>query len=191
MPRISVRSKYPSRALNVAASFPPDARPAPRSLHCLSVAALRDLQAGGARGLPGGVRRPGGLLPAVAPGVLRVLPVLRAPRRPHLLLEERGRLVRASLLREPPAALRRLRRGRDRPPSLCPALPACAGVLARADSGLLWRAPSPARLPAPPGMPSGSGILLVLVTRAAAALGSWRVPKENGVKQCDVSNSLG
>ncbi|XP_039415035.1 LIM and cysteine-rich domains protein 1 [Corvus cornix cornix] len=71
---------------------------------------LRDLQAAGARGLPRGLRRPRRLLPAVAPSLLRVLPLRRAPRRPHLLLEERGCLVRAPLLREPPAPLRRLRR---------------------------------------------------------------------------------
>lgn len=99
---VHLRSKYPSCVPNVAAAFPPRA-------HCrLSPAALRDLQAGGAGGLPGGLRRQGRLLPAVAPSVLRVLPLLRAPRRPHLLLEERGRLVRAPLLREPPTALRRL-----------------------------------------------------------------------------------
>lgn len=74
------------------------------------LAALRDLQAGGAGGLPGGVRRPRRLLAAVAPGLLCVLPLRRAARRPHLLLEERGGLVRPPLLREPAPALRRLRR---------------------------------------------------------------------------------
>lgn len=73
-----------------------------------SLAALWDLQAGSAWGLPGGVCRPGGLHTAVAPSLLHLLPLRRAPRRPHLLLEERGCLVRASLLREPAATLCRL-----------------------------------------------------------------------------------
>lgn len=79
-----------------------------RASHVLSLAALRGLQGGDAGGLPRGVRGPGRLHTAVAPGLLRLLPVRRAARRPHLLLEERGRLVRAPLLRERAATLRRL-----------------------------------------------------------------------------------
>lgn len=150
------RSKYPSHAPTIAAFAP-----APRSPRCLSVAALRDLQAAGAGGLPGGLRRQGGLLPPVAPGVLRLLPLLRAPRRPHLLLEERGRLVRTPLLREPPAALRRLRRGRDRP----------GGPAA---GSFRWET-----------HPSGAG------HQVCGCSGELAVPKENGVKQWDINGGLG